>query len=193
MSNATKNSEETPRVGVDASIASYEKVIGNDSNIMALTSHISPPGVAKIIQENQDVMLLKYNLMIKSLMVTLNTSARKVPSRTLESLENDNDLVKQVSPPSLNSKLSPEALICVPKSVIAKKNESRTLESIFSPANAYTINFGENYFDEDKEHNMMDTWFDRVVREEDISPRQQRSGRNKSKKEDTWKVTYLRR
>ncbi|KAG5572956.1 hypothetical protein H5410_062722 [Solanum commersonii] len=43
--------------------------------------------------------------------------------------EDDNDLIqeKQVSPPTLNSKLSPEAPVFVPKRVIAKKNESRAL------------------------------------------------------------------
>ncbi|KAH0679030.1 hypothetical protein KY284_020115 [Solanum tuberosum] len=45
--------------------------------------------------------------------------------------ENDNNLIqeKQVLPPALNSKLSPEAPVFVPKCVLAKKNESRVLVS----------------------------------------------------------------
>ncbi|KAG5576207.1 hypothetical protein H5410_056341 [Solanum commersonii] len=97
---------------------------------------------------------------------------------------------KKVSPPTLNSKLSPEAPVFVPKCVIAKKNESRALVS-------NTIDLGEDSLDEDKEDNMLDMGedsfdedkkdmldicFDRVAREGDISPRQQRSGSNKSKK-----------
>ncbi|KAK4728405.1 hypothetical protein R3W88_021393 [Solanum pinnatisectum] len=97
---------------------------------------------------------------------------------------------KQVSPPTLNSKLSPEAPIIVPKCVIAKKNESRALVS-------NTIDLGEDSLDEDEEDNMLDFGEDsldedeedmldiclvRVAREGDISPRQQRSGSNKSKK-----------
>uniref|UniRef100_M1DBF0 NB-ARC domain containing protein n=1 Tax=Solanum tuberosum TaxID=4113 RepID=M1DBF0_SOLTU len=91
--------------------------------------------------------------------------------------ENDNDLIqeKQVSPPALNSKLSPEAPVFVPMCVIAKKNESRILAS-------NTPDLGEDSLDEDEEDNMLDICFDRVAREGDISPRQQRSGSNKSKK-----------
>ncbi|KAG5572974.1 hypothetical protein H5410_062740 [Solanum commersonii] len=97
-------------------------------------------------------------------------------SRDIMLTENDNDLIqeKQVSPPALNSKLSPEAPVFVPNYVLAKKNESRALVS--------TIDLGEDYLDEDEEDNMLDICFDRVAREGDISPRQQRSGNNKRKK-----------
>ncbi|KAK4715940.1 hypothetical protein R3W88_014278 [Solanum pinnatisectum] len=61
------------------------------------------------------------------------------------------------------------------KCVIAKKNVSRALVS-------NTIDLGEDSLDEDGEDNMLDICFDRVAREGDISPRQQRSGSNKSKK-----------
>ncbi|KAG5630697.1 hypothetical protein H5410_002414 [Solanum commersonii] len=58
--------------------------------------------------------------------------------------ENDHDLIqeKQVSPPALNSKLSPEAPLFVPKCVLARKNESSTLVS-------NTIDLGEDSLDED--------------------------------------------
>lgn len=48
---------------------------------------------------------------------------------------------EQVSSPVLNSKLTSKALVFVPKSMIAKKNESKTLAS--SPTNAYTIDLGD--------------------------------------------------
>ncbi|KAG5609867.1 hypothetical protein H5410_021148 [Solanum commersonii] len=116
----------------------------------------------------------------------------KTTGKQVKLTQNDNDLIqeKQVSPPTLNSKLSPEAPVFVPKCVIAKKNESRALVS-------NTIDLGEDSPDEDEEDNMLDMGedsldedeedmldicFDRVAREGDISPRQQRSGSNKSKK-----------
>ncbi|KAG5630583.1 hypothetical protein H5410_002300 [Solanum commersonii] len=90
--------------------------------------------------------------------------------------KNDNDLIqeKRVSPLALNSKLSPEAPIFLPKCVIEKKNVSRDLVS-------NTIDLGEDSLDEDEEDNMLDICFDRVAREGDISPRQQSSGSNKRK------------
>ncbi|KAH0738078.1 hypothetical protein KY290_036783 [Solanum tuberosum] len=65
------------------------------------------------------------------------------------SKENDNDLVKeeQVSPLALNRKLNPEAPVFVPKCVIAKKNESRTLAS-------NTIDLAEDSLVEDEEDNI---------------------------------------
>ncbi|KAG5586272.1 hypothetical protein H5410_046706 [Solanum commersonii] len=116
---------------------------------MAPALYISNPKVAKIIQENQDAMLLKVNPTIKTLML-------------VRSKENDNDLIKeeQVSPLALNRKLSLEALVFVPKCVIAKKNESRTLA-------LNTIDLDEDSLVEDEEDNMLDICFDRVAREGD--------------------------
>ncbi|XP_049343274.1 uncharacterized protein LOC125807577 [Solanum verrucosum] len=101
----------------------------------------------------------------------------KTTGKQVRLTENDNDLIqeKQVSPPVLNSKLSSDAPVFVPKCVLEKKNESRALVS-------NTIDLGEDSLDEDEEDNMLDICFDRVAREGDISPRQQRSGSNKSKK-----------
>ncbi|KAK4719045.1 hypothetical protein R3W88_017383 [Solanum pinnatisectum] len=81
----------------------------------------------------------------------------------------------EISSSALNSKLSPEAPVFVPKCVLAKTNESRALVSNIT-------DLGKDSLDEDEEENMLDICFDRVAREGDISPRQQRSGSNKSKK-----------
>ncbi|KAH0720975.1 hypothetical protein KY284_006005 [Solanum tuberosum] len=116
----------------------------------------------------------------------------KTTGQQVKLTENVNNLIqeKQVSPPTLNSKLSPEAPVFVPKCVIAKKNESRVLVSNtidlgedFLDANEEDnmLDFGEDSLDEDEE-DMLDMCFDRVAREGDISPRQQRSGSNRSKK-----------
>uniref|UniRef100_M1E050 NB-ARC domain containing protein n=1 Tax=Solanum tuberosum TaxID=4113 RepID=M1E050_SOLTU len=101
----------------------------------------------------------------------------KTTGKQVRLTENDSDLIQenQVSPPALNRKLSQEAPVFVPKCVLAKKNESMALVS-------NTIDLGEDSLDEDEEDNMLDIWFDRVAREGDISPRQQRSGSNKRKK-----------
>ncbi|PHT30822.1 5-epiaristolochene synthase [Capsicum baccatum] len=45
------------------------------------------------------------------------------------------------------------------------------------------IDLGKNSIDEDEEHNLIDICIDKVVRDGYISPRHQRSGRNKNKKE----------
>uniref|UniRef100_M1DEP8 NB-ARC domain containing protein n=1 Tax=Solanum tuberosum TaxID=4113 RepID=M1DEP8_SOLTU len=164
------------------------KATGKYGNTMTPTLYISNPEVAKIIQENQDVMLLKSNPTIKPFMATLNTSTHKISPPSLESLsesrqlvrstENDNDLIQeeQVSPTALNKELSLEASVFVSKCVIAKKNESRALAS-------NTINLGEDSLGEDEEDNILDICFDRVSMEHDISPRQQRSESNKNKNE----------
>ncbi|KAK4727048.1 hypothetical protein R3W88_031965 [Solanum pinnatisectum] len=78
------------------------------------------------------------------------------------------DEEEQVSPPPLNSKLSPEAPIFVPKNLRMKK--------------IICIDLGEEFFEEDEEDNMLDICFDKVARDGDLSPRQQRSGSNKNKK-----------
>ncbi|KAH0689433.1 hypothetical protein KY289_016791 [Solanum tuberosum] len=69
----------------------------------------------------------------------------KTNGKQVRLTENDNDLIqeKQVSLPALNSKLSPEASVFVPKCVLAKKNESRALVS-------NTIDLGEDSLDEDE-------------------------------------------
>ncbi|KAG5606417.1 hypothetical protein H5410_027909 [Solanum commersonii] len=68
----------------------------------------------------------------------------KTTGKQVRLTENDHDLIqeKQVSPPALNSKLSPEAPVFVPKCVLARKNESNALVS-------NTIDLGEDSLDED--------------------------------------------
>ncbi|KAH0693730.1 hypothetical protein KY285_020827 [Solanum tuberosum] len=74
----------------------------------------------------------------------------------------------QVSPHILNGKLSPQALEFVPKSVIAKKNEVEALASGVNPTNAYTIDLGDDSFDEDEKNNILDECFDKDARDGDI-------------------------
>ncbi|KAG5576218.1 hypothetical protein H5410_056352 [Solanum commersonii] len=108
------------------------------------------------------------------------------------SKENDKDLIqeKKVSPPTLDSKLSLEAPVFVTTCVIAKKNESKALvpntidlgkDSLDEYEEDNILDLGKDSLDENEE-DMLDICFDKVAREGDISPRQQRSGSNKSKK-----------
>ncbi|KAG5575577.1 hypothetical protein H5410_055711 [Solanum commersonii] len=64
----------------------YLRLLEKNDNTMTPTLYISNPEVAKIIQENQDVMLLKSNPTIKPFMATLNTSTHKISPSSLESL-----------------------------------------------------------------------------------------------------------
>ncbi|KAH0693895.1 hypothetical protein KY285_020992 [Solanum tuberosum] len=76
---------------------------------------------------------------------------------------NNNDLIqeKQVSSPTLNRKLSPEAPVFVPKCVIANNNyESRALVS-------NTIDLGEDSLDEDEEDHMLDLGEDSLDEDEE--------------------------
>uniref|UniRef100_M1DPL6 NB-ARC domain containing protein n=1 Tax=Solanum tuberosum TaxID=4113 RepID=M1DPL6_SOLTU len=111
----------------------------------------------------------------------------KTTGKQVRLTENDHDLIqeKQVSPPALNSKLSPEAPVFVPKCVLARKNGSSALVSNTIDVGEDSldedgVDLGEDSLDEDEEDNMLDICFDRVAREGDISPGQQRSGSNKS-------------
>ncbi|KAG5618108.1 hypothetical protein H5410_017932 [Solanum commersonii] len=94
---------------------------------------------------------------------------------------------KKVTPPALNSKLSPESPVFVPKCVLEKKNESKalvsnTIDLSEDSLDEDEVDLGEDSLNEDEEDTILDICFDRVAREGDISPRQQRSGSNKSKK-----------
>ncbi|KAG5629478.1 hypothetical protein H5410_001195 [Solanum commersonii] len=107
-----------------------------------------------------------------------SNSSSQEKGKTRRDKANLVDEKEQVSPPPLNRKLSPEAPIIMPKSVIAKKNESGALASGISQC----IDLENEFFEEDEEDNMLDIYFDKVARDRDLSPRQQRSGSNKSKK-----------
>ncbi|KAF3629132.1 hypothetical protein FXO38_27866 [Capsicum annuum] len=99
------------------------------------------------------------------------------------------DKEERVSPSSLNSRLSPETPAFVPKSANAKKNE---LETLTSKLNAFssdedlsekelnTFASDEDLSEEEEEE--LEICFEKVARDGDISPRQQRSGSRKNKK-----------
>ncbi|KAH0749144.1 hypothetical protein KY290_028376 [Solanum tuberosum] len=149
------------------------RIISPTSQNNSPCSEKGPTGNFHDSEKRQDTSNASRDLLCSNIFDALLKTTEKQVRLT----ENDNDLIqeKQVSPPALNSKLSPEAFIIVPKCVLAKKNESRDLVS-------NKIDLGEDSLDEDEEDNMLDICFDRVAREGDISPRQQRSGSNKSKK-----------
>ncbi|PHU04260.1 hypothetical protein BC332_25082 [Capsicum chinense] len=109
----------------------------------------------------------------------------------------------QVTSPPMHNKLSSTTPIFVPRStksvtsghknVIANKNESNLVGSKFSPTvvdlskdvldkEEDDIDLGEDSFGEDEEDNILDIYFVIVARAGDVSPRHQRSGRNKNKK-----------
>ncbi|KAM3267439.1 hypothetical protein P3S67_032362 [Capsicum chacoense] len=100
------------------------------------------------------------------------------------------DKEERVSPSSLNSRLSPEAPEFVPKSVTAKKNES---EALASKLNAFardedlsekelnTFASDEDLSEEEEEEELV-ICFEKLARDGDISPSQQRSGSIKNKK-----------
>ncbi|KAG5579614.1 hypothetical protein H5410_050241 [Solanum commersonii] len=216
----TENKGGTPRVVVDAPrVGSGQKVFYSGHKLM-VTSDVedaenSGQHVLQVETKNttKNWTLVAHknstsNRSLSPISQNNSTCSEKDYLKASKLTENDNDLIQEklVSPPTLNSKLSPEAPVFVPKIVIEKKNESRALLS-------NTVDLGENSLDEDEEDNMLDLGedsldedeednmldlgedsldedeedmlnicFDRVAREGDISPRQQRSGSNKSKK-----------
>ncbi|KAG5614091.1 hypothetical protein H5410_013915 [Solanum commersonii] len=216
MSNATKNAEGTPRVGVDAPRGdSGQRLMDSGQKIMN-TSDVedaenSGQHVLQVENENPTknwtLVAHKKSTSSWSLSPTSQNNSpcsEKGPTENFHDsekrqdtnywkarklTENDHDLIqeKQVSPPALNSKLSPEAPVFVPKCVLARKNESsvlvsNTIDLSEDSLDEDGVDLGEDSLDEDDEDNMLDICFDRVAREGDISPRQQRSGSNKSKK-----------
>ncbi|KAK4726826.1 hypothetical protein R3W88_031743 [Solanum pinnatisectum] len=66
--------------------------------------------------------------------------------------------------------------------VLAKSHDPEVIVSGISPTAAYDIDLGIDISDGDDEEEMLDICFDKVAKEEDLSPRQQRSGSNKIKK-----------
>ncbi|KAH0740027.1 hypothetical protein KY290_033070 [Solanum tuberosum] len=165
MSNATKNVGGTPRIGVDA------PRVDSGQKLMDSGQKITDMHVLQVENENPT----------KNWTLTTGKQVRLT--------ENDHDVIqeKQVSSLALNSKLSPEALVFVPKCVLTRKNESSALVSNTidlgeDSLDEYGVDLGEDSLDEYDNNNMLDICFDRVAREGDISPRQQRSGSNKSKK-----------
>ncbi|KAG5587532.1 hypothetical protein H5410_047966 [Solanum commersonii] len=187
LSNATKNAGGTPRVRVDASRVDSGQKLMDASDVENSGQHVLQglTGNFHDSEKRQDTSTASRDLLCSnSFDALLKTTGKQV-----RLIENDNDLIqeKQVSPPALNRKLSPKAPIFVPKCVLAKKNESRALVSnTIDLSEDFLdedgVDLGEDSLDEDEEDNMLDICFDRVAREGDISPKQQRSGSNKSKK-----------
>lgn len=70
-------------------------------------------------------LLMRGLILTNNLIISKENQGEISVSRWADLVDED----AQVSPPSLNSKLSPEAPIFVPKNVITKKNESRALTS----------------------------------------------------------------
>ncbi|KAG5588148.1 hypothetical protein H5410_048582 [Solanum commersonii] len=202
MSNATKNVEGTPRVGVDAprdaensgqhvlqvenenptknwTLVAHKKSTSSWS--LSPTSQNNSPCSEKGPTENfhgsekrQDTSNASRDLFCSNSFDVLLKTIGKQGRLT----ENDHDLIqeKQVSPPALNSKLSPEAPVFVPKCVLARKNVSSALVSNTIDLGEDSldedgVDLGEDSLDEDEEDNMLDICFDRVAREGDISPR----------------------
>ncbi|KAK4730979.1 hypothetical protein R3W88_023967 [Solanum pinnatisectum] len=167
MSNATKNARGTPRVGLDAPrVDSGQKLMDSGQKIMDTSDvedaqnfgqHVlqGPTGNFHDNEKRQDTSNASRDLLCSnSLDALLKTTGNQVRLT---------DLIQetQVSPPNLNRKLSPEALVVVPKCVLARKNDSSALVS-------NTIDLGEDSLDEDKEDNILDICSDRVARERDI-------------------------
>uniref|UniRef100_M1DEF5 NB-ARC domain containing protein n=1 Tax=Solanum tuberosum TaxID=4113 RepID=M1DEF5_SOLTU len=161
------------------------QILSPTSQNNSLCSEKGPTGNFYDSEKRQDT-----NNASRDLLCSNNFDALlKTTGKQVRLTENDNDLIqeKQVSPPPLNSKLNPEAPVFVPKCVLEKKNESRalvsnTIDLSEDSLDEDEVDLGEDSLDEDEEDTMLDICFDRVAREWDISPRQQRSGSNKSKK-----------
>uniref|UniRef100_M1CEL4 Disease resistance protein n=1 Tax=Solanum tuberosum TaxID=4113 RepID=M1CEL4_SOLTU len=196
MSKATKNVGGTPIVGVEAPrVDSGQKLMDSRQKIMD-TSDVedaenSGQHVLQVENENptKNWTLVAHKRSTSSRSLSPTSQNNSSCSEKVRLTENDHDLIqeKQVSPPALNSKLSPEALVFVPKCVLARKNESSALMSNTIDLGEDSldedgVDLGEDSLNEDEKNNMLDICFDRVAREWDISPRQQRSGSNKSKK-----------
>lgn len=63
-----------------------------------------------------------------------------------------------------------------------KEECNKVLASRVNPTNVYAIDLGDDSLNEDEEYNILDKCFNNVYRDGDISPRHQRSGSNKIKK-----------
>jgi len=66
--------------------------------------------------------------------------------------------------------------------VLAKSHDPEVIVSGISPTATYDIDLGTDMSDGDDEEEMLDICFDKVAKEGDLSPRQQRSGSIKIKK-----------
>ncbi|KAK4359851.1 hypothetical protein RND71_022080 [Anisodus tanguticus] len=170
------------------------------------TIHISNPEIARIIEEHQATMLSTPSISQANSTNDLIVSKEKQGETSAHQWA---DLVEEeehiTSPP--RSKLSPQAPVFVSSSkilaittkdmgVLTKSHEPKAVVSGRNPSITYDIDLGDDMFDENDEDDMLDISFDKVAKDGDLSPRQQRSGSNKSKnkahgRQDSWdgKVT----
>ncbi|KAG5608907.1 hypothetical protein H5410_020188 [Solanum commersonii] len=191
--------EGKPIVGVDAPrLGSGQKLMDSGQKLMDTSDVEDAENSGKLVLQIENKNATKNWTLVAHKNSTSNqtlslTSQNNSPCSEKGATENFHDSEKRqdISNASRSTKLSPEAPVFVPKCVIAKKNESRALvlntidlceDSLVENEEDNMLDLGEDSLDEDEEDNMLDICFDKVAREGDISPRQQRSGSNKSKK-----------
>ncbi|KAH0773436.1 hypothetical protein KY290_010573 [Solanum tuberosum] len=73
-------------------------------------------------------------------------------------------------------------ILTITTKVLEKSHEPEAGVSRLSPTTTYDSDLGGEKFEEDDEDGMLDILFDKVAKDGDPSPRQQRSGNNKNKK-----------
>ncbi|KAG5598707.1 hypothetical protein H5410_030077 [Solanum commersonii] len=160
----------------------------------------NPPHKDPILQvSNPETTLNKENPMI------IPHSKRNDKSLVKETSDSRwTDLVEEEEHAPTRSKSSPQAPIFVPSSkanpsmavtidnfkkiltintkVLEISHEPEAEVSRRSPTTIYDSDLGSEMFDEDDEDDMLDILFDKVAKDGDLSPRQQKSGSNKNKK-----------
>ncbi|KAJ8543418.1 hypothetical protein K7X08_005941 [Anisodus acutangulus] len=113
-------------------------------------------------------------------------SAGKNDSRTIISPTGQQQLVSKTRDMdtlnAIDSSQKSLAIITKDIGVLAKSHEPQVVVSGLSPTTAYDIDLGDDMFDGDDEDEILDICFDKVAKDGDLSPRQQRNGSNKSKK-----------
>ncbi|KAG5615909.1 hypothetical protein H5410_015733 [Solanum commersonii] len=173
VQTTTENKGGTPKVGVDApQVGSGKKLMDTGQKL------IDTSDVKDAKNSRQQVLQVENENPTKNW--TLGPAGNFHDSEKSQDISNaSKDLLCSNNFDALlkttRNQANLEALVFVPKCVLAKKNESRALVS-------NTIDLGKDSLQEDDEANMMDICFYRVARKGDISPRQQRNGRNKRKK-----------
>ncbi|KAK4708332.1 hypothetical protein R3W88_029257 [Solanum pinnatisectum] len=91
--------------------------------------------------------------------------------------ENDKSLVKETSDSRWADLVEEEE-----HTPTRSNHEPKAEVSRRSPTATYDSDLGSEMFDKDDEDDMLDILFDKVAKDGDLSPRQQRSGSNKNKK-----------
>uniref|UniRef100_M1D880 NB-ARC domain containing protein n=1 Tax=Solanum tuberosum TaxID=4113 RepID=M1D880_SOLTU len=173
-------------------------MINFDQELHALSTpilQVSNPETTRIIKESHAAMLNKENPMSISKRNDKSLGKETSASRWANLVEEE----EHISAPA-RSKLSPQAPIFVPSSkanpsmavtidnsekiltittkVLEKIHEPKARVSRLSPTTTYASDLSIEKFDEDE---MLHISFDKVAKDGDLSPSQQRSGRNKNK------------